>query len=135
MKIVIRDVTYKGLQLSEQVEAAAIGLTPEDLKCLSPLTISARIERIDNTILAHAQVQGRYSSACSRCLEAVEINRCQEFELDYEVEKGMESIDLGEDLRQEIILTFPSKILCSAQCKGMCLKCGVNLNKEECKCD
>ena len=134
MKIVIRDVTYKGLQLSEQVEAAAIGLTPEDLKCLSPLTISARIERIDDTILAHAQVQGRYSSPCSRCLEEVEINRCQEFELDYEVEKGMESIDLGEDLRQEIILTFPSKILCGAHCKGMCLQCAVNLNKEKCKC-
>ena len=135
MKIVIRDITYKGLKLSECVEPTALGLMPEDLRCLSPLTITTQVERVDNTILAHTQIEGRYSFLCSRCLEAVETNRCQEFEFDYRVEKGMESIDLGEDIRQEIILSCPSKILCNEHCKGICLKCGVNLNKEKCKCN
>ncbi len=134
MQIVIRDITYKGLKLCERVEPARIGLVPEDLKCLAPLTITAKVERVENTILAHTRVEGRYSFLCSRCLEAVETDRCQEFEFDYAIEKGMESIDLGEDLRQELILSCPPKILCAEHCKGICLQCGVNLNKEKCKC-
>ena len=134
MKIKIRDVTSKGLTLSEQVAPSDIGLMPEDLNCLSPLLITTRVERVDNTILAHTQVEGRYSFLCSRCLAPIDNERCQEFDFDYEIEKGMESIDLGEDIRQEMILACPPKVLCSTSCKGMCLKCGVNLNKEECKC-
>ena len=134
MKIVIQDVTVKGLELFERVEAGAIGLSPEDLECLSPLTIKAKITRVDDTILANIQIQGRYSFSCARCLETLESNLSQEFDFDYPIEKGLEFIELGEDIRQEIILSSPAKVLCSDDCKGICPRCGVNLNKEQCKC-
>ena len=134
MKVVIRDVTVKGLELFERVEAGAIGLSPEDLECLSPLAIKAKITRVEDTILANVQIQGRYSFSCARCLETLESNLSQEFDFDYSIEKGLESIDLGEDIRQEIILSSPTRILCNDDCKGICPQCGVNLNKEECKC-
>ncbi len=134
MKVVIKDITLRGLELFECVEAGLIGLSAEDLQCLSPLTIKAKISRVENTILVHTQIQGRYSFLCARCLEAGESDLSQEFNFDYAIEKRLESIDLGEDIRQEIILSSPPKILCSDDCKGICPRCAVNLNKENCTC-
>ena len=33
-----------------------------------------------------------------------------------------------------MIMANPAKVLCSKDCKGICPKCGTNLNKEKCKC-
>lgn len=135
MKLIIKDITPRGLELFERLEAGAIGLSPEDLQCLTPLTIKAKITRAENTALAHIQIQGRYSFLCARCLETIEKDLSQEFNLDYAIEKGVEFIELNEDIRQEIILNSPAKILCKDDCKGICPGCGVNLNKEKCKCN
>ena len=35
----------------------------------------------------------------------------------------------------EILMRFPMKTLCREDCKGLCLKCGKNLNEGECGCD
>ncbi|MEK7085982.1 MAG: DUF177 domain-containing protein, partial [Patescibacteria group bacterium] len=43
-------------------------------------------------------------------------------------------IDLGEFLRQEIILHFPLIPVCSKSCKGLCPTCGKDKNKEDCDC-
>ncbi|KAG6542175.1 hypothetical protein Mapa_016407 [Marchantia paleacea] len=43
-------------------------------------------------------------------------------------------VDLSKYLRDTVHLEIPSKSLCSADCSGLCLTCGVNLNKSTCKC-
>lgn len=47
--------------------------------------------------------------------------------------KNME-IDVSDFLRQEIILHFPMIPVHSNSCKGLCPKCGTNLNKKSCNC-
>lgn len=44
------------------------------------------------------------------------------------------TIDLSEMVRQEIILHFPFIPVCSKSCKGLCMHCGKNKNKEKCAC-
>ena len=134
MKIIVRDIKSQGLELTENLDAVTIGLSEEDVKCLSPLKIKATVERVNNTILARTEVRGTYSFYCSRCLQPVQDDRCQVFDFDYPIENGLESIDLGEDIRQEMLLAFPTKILCKHDCRGICSGCGVDLNKEACVC-
>src|SRR3990172_10852221 len=43
-------------------------------------------------------------------------------------------IDLNEFLIEQILLTIPMRILCSAECKGLCHMCGQDLNKGTCHC-
>lgn len=43
-------------------------------------------------------------------------------------------LDLDDFIREEIQLYLPSKILCKPDCKGLCYKCGKNLNREKCDC-
>jgi uncharacterized protein len=43
-------------------------------------------------------------------------------------------VDFDDVLRQQLYLLLPMKRLCSEQCKGLCSRCGVNLNLAECRC-
>lgn len=45
-----------------------------------------------------------------------------------------EVIDLPELLREQVLLALPAKPLCSEACKGLCPRCGADLNREACTC-
>jgi uncharacterized protein len=53
---------------------------------------------------------------------------------EYYVDMKSFSIDISDFLRQEIILHFPSNLVCSTGCKGLCGFCGKDLNKGKCDC-
>lgn len=42
--------------------------------------------------------------------------------------------DIDTPLAEEILLEFPSRFLCNEECRGLCPKCGVDLNTESCSC-
>ena len=46
-----------------------------------------------------------------------------------------EEIDLMEGIQEQAVLAFPIQPLCQHHCKGLCPKCGANLNKGDCGCD
>ena len=92
-----------------------------------------------------------YSGECARCLAPVS----DVFSLDFErtvVTEGTLSdeqleehfdeyavldnamLDVDEELREELILGFPSKLLCSEDCPGLCSKCGKPLRDGDCGC-
>lgn len=87
---------------------------------------------------------------CDRCLTGVsvklapEIHREIDFEhLSEEPEEALEvssfieenMLDVDAFLANELFLVWPSKTLCSASCKGICKKCGKNLNEGDCGCE
>ncbi|MBR6593821.1 MAG: DUF177 domain-containing protein [Clostridia bacterium] len=43
-------------------------------------------------------------------------------------------LDLDSFFEEELLLELPTKFLCSEACKGLCPKCGVNLNSGGCSC-
>lgn len=43
-------------------------------------------------------------------------------------------VDFSDILRQQLYLSLPFKQICSPDCKGLCSKCGSNLNSGECSC-
>ena len=130
----VKNIPATGMEFTQTVSPETIGLMHDDLNCLAPLEVTARLERIQNTVVADVAVKGKYSFICSRCLEDVDHDNFSQYKFEYLVDLNTVSIDLGEDLRQEIILDLPIKILCREDCKGLCRGCGVNLNKENCRC-
>ena len=43
-------------------------------------------------------------------------------------------IRLDEVAAEQIILALPDKLLCGGECRGLCPRCGSNLNEEPCRC-
>jgi uncharacterized protein len=50
------------------------------------------------------------------------------------VPEGLTFIDISDDVRQTAVLTIPLKVLCRDDCRGLCPKCGMNLNEQQCDC-
>ena len=92
-----------------------------------------------------------YRAACARCLEpvtgdfSVTLERTvaakstlSEKQLEENVdeyaviENGM--LDLDSLVREEVLLSFPMRFLCSPDCPGLCPKCGKPLKLGDCGC-
>ena len=87
-----------------------------------------------------------FNGVCDRCAD--EITKKMSFSLnkilvpslandvDYDnyivIENGI--LDLDELIKEEVQLFLPSKMLCKDDCKGLCYKCGKNLNYGKCSC-
>lgn len=90
-----------------------------------------------------------YETVCARCATGVSgnfeisfartvvpegmVEDAEEKEEDFAVVKnGM--LDIDEQLSEILLMEFPTKILCKEDCKGLCQKCGKDLNEGECGC-
>jgi len=134
IKISVRDIPAKGLDIDQSIPKEGIGLSSEEVDIRSLLNVKARLEKVDNFVIANARVKAEFGYMCARCLEELYTTQERAYQFDFEINPEDEYIDLGEEIRQEIIMANPAKVLCSKDCKGICPKCGANLNKEQCKC-
>ena len=83
---------------------------------------------------------------CDRCLQPVSVDVplaiCREYDKnDTEEELEEDPLIVGYNLDTEqliyceILVNWPMKTLCTEACKGICKKCGANLNHSSCTCD
>lgn len=87
---------------------------------------------------------------CDRCLSKTSVSVEIEFEREvYAPERLDEDEDQKDDqifveeyemdvdklMDEEFVINWPTEILCKEDCKGLCPKCGHNLNDGECGCD
>ncbi len=50
------------------------------------------------------------------------------------IEAPGKKLDLDELVLSDLLLHFPSKVLCKEDCKGLCQICGADLNESDCDC-
>ena len=134
MKIDVNKIPPDGLILAEGIASSELDLDTELIKFCSPLKVEADVSKITNVVTAHLKVAASMYVTCSRCLNEFEAGFKKEIELNYPVNKSVQSIDFNPDIREEIILDYPINPLCNQKCKGLCLKCGKNLNEGGCSC-
>jgi len=109
-----------------------------DITFSGRLTNEAGILHLDGRLLV------KYAGECYRCLsitgKTLELKIKEDFINSAEAEQSDmypyegKILDIGKALEDNIILNLPMKHLCSEQCKGLCAKCGANLNIKQCDC-
>ena len=100
-------------------------------------------------IVVRGGVTGPLEQECRRCLEPVrsgfELDVTMVFVSSDESEGGgagdariydakASELDLGEAMREELILALDAYVVCDPECKGLCPECGVNRNTGTCSC-
>ena len=83
-------------------------------------------------------VQGCLDSSllvvCDRCDEEFPWRlECTDVCHEYENAFGT-TVDLTDDLREDLLLAIPQHFLCREDCLGLCPACGQNLNRGACDC-
>jgi uncharacterized protein len=134
VKIDVNQIPVDGFTIEEDLSPKDLDLETEQIRFSSPLRVSAEVSRITNAVSVKLQVSAKLHFSCSRCLEDSETVFDKKFGLNYPVVKSDRFIDLNPEIREEIIIDYPIKPLCKASCKGLCLKCGKNLNQGGCTC-
>ena len=134
MKIDVNQIPDEGLTLLEEVTPSELDLETEAIEFDSPIRLRAEVSKISNAVSVNLTWDALMHTNCSRCLNEFEIDFKKNIELNYPVDNSNPVIDLNTDIREEIILDYPLKPLCSPRCKGLCPKCGKNLNEGGCSC-
>ncbi len=125
-------------------------------KVTEPVTASITLQATgEQTVSLVGQLNGSFRLDCARCGDSVEyalsedffyqlttrkeeISELQEYECSDEecdtlyLEEPV--IDVAEILQEQFYLSFPGKVICSDDCRGLCPECGGSLNKNECSC-
>jgi uncharacterized protein len=161
MRFKIKDIGDDGLAVDLPVTAAWLHAECPDLEGkpgLGGLSLRGRLEKSGDDVLLRGELRGVLDSACSRCLESARIAFDVPLVVSF-VEKEAETgkgkgddeeddddgdvvyfeggeIDLGAELRDEILLAMPINPLCprGESCLGLCPVCGGNRNSAPCHC-
>ena len=134
MKINANQIPAEGIVIEEEISPKELDLETEVVKFVSPLKVRARASRITNALTVELELTASLSLGCSRCLQEFRQALNRKLKLNYPVENNEPVIDLDPDIREELILDYPIQPLCKVDCKGLCPKCGKNLNEGGCTC-
>lgn len=159
----IESLSSSGWELDEQADAESLpllhALSRETLfRFTRPVQAHLHARLLGDQVAIDGVVETTVVLVCSRCLEHFEFDIEANFsatamperptvptsvfkeeielsgdEIDVIFYAG-ESIDLGNEIAQQIIMALPFKPLCQENCKGLCSHCGTNLNQSTCTC-
>jgi uncharacterized protein len=139
-------------EVAVQPEALELGVANYRLK--GPASAVGEITRHIGSIAVKGTIKGEAEIDCTRCLSPINTPLLIDFDVDYltEGELGSEEnvelqpgdldtdelegyqLDLTQLVREQILLNVPEQIYCTEDCKGLCEKCGGNLNLVDCNC-
>ena len=100
-----------------------------------PIRYDLKASLVTGNLLVKGKLEADIEFACFRCGESYKAT-VKDFEFLRLIKLAVpdECVNLTEDIRESIILAFPTKPLCKPGCKGLCGRCGKNLNKGKCGC-
>ncbi len=134
MKIKLEKLRNEPISISEELEASSWGLDSDDVKFIDNIHIDCTFSKVYKEILVDVKIVTKRKITCSRCLNRAQRIVEQNFKKSYNSESLSEELDINNDIREEILLNFPMKVLCRDDCKGICPDCGKNLNESSCNC-
>jgi uncharacterized protein len=133
---------YRDLNIRAPLEGVAVDLSRLGT---DPINAELRAQSVIEGILVTGRVEGTSDLRCARCLtdfnSPLELSVCELFATpghegvpdDAYLVAGTE-IDLEPMLRDVIALALPLHPLCRQDCRGMCPRCGTDLNAGGCSC-
>jgi len=139
MKIDLTVLEEAGSTKNIDSEAAFedINFRNQIIKLPELVVLNIDIYTTQNSFVFTGDLKGKLIIECSRCLKPYS----HEFEVEVNKEiaksdiEDLKNFDLNNMLMEDIYMTIPIKPLCSQDCKGICEKCGQNLNEAECDCE
>lgn len=147
MKIQISGLSEGIHQYTFEVRAREIELGEQFRETL---TVHATLDKTPTQILLSATIHTHGTFECDRCIAPFSVTLSPSYTMVYVYEgndsghldpsefqmipSGTNMINIAEDVRQTLLLAVPLKLLCSEQCKGLCARCGKNLNDGACSC-
>lgn len=145
MVIDVKKLKYSGKDVCSfhfEYDADDSAITLPDAVYSAPVSVTGTLTLGGNAVFVEGEIEYSLNAKCSRCLDDVIFHNIVEFDERYSEDKTDDDaylyakglVDLTDMVNEKLLLSFPYSVLCEEGCKGICPGCGVNLNREECKC-
>ncbi len=137
------------IRLDTPLDLPAVEFMGERYSFTAPAKIKGEIFNNSKALELKAEAQLEFTARCSRCLEPVTVK--QTVPINEAIVRGSEDELLSDDddvivmegtafeLEDIVVSSFIMNVsgayLCSDDCKGLCPKCGKNLNLGDCGCE
>lgn len=144
--------------VSRVLSPADVSQGADDVRPVGEVLVDGRIQRTGERYRFTGRVRAALELECGRCLDAFQLPLDVEVDLTYvpetiaapsstdeDVELSDDDLttafyrdqvlDLGAMVREQFYLAMPMRPLCRPDCRGLCSKCGTNLNAETCACE
>ncbi len=112
---------------------------------LRPVRVSGSVKNISEMFVLTAEAEAEFICVCARCLR--EFEKTLHIDVEARIAAGAQDdddpdvyllngdfIDVDEIIATNIILNMEQRFLCREDCKGLCDKCGADLNDGPCSC-
>ena len=111
----------------------------------TPIEVAANLSNRAGMVVLTTHATVRFETGCARCTKGVVLDIPIDTEnyvvTEYENQDDNSMIlaedyiiDLDEIAEFAVITSAPMKVLCKDDCKGLCPKCGKDLNEGKCDC-
>jgi uncharacterized protein len=154
MLITREELALHSLTINRSYAAGVLDFRDSRFRQIGILRLSALAELAGSDIRLRGRLSARIEAECDRCASPMELSVEPDFDLYYrpvasiareeeieipedELEVGFylgAGVELGDAVKEQVILALPMKFLCSPDCRGLCARCGANLNLERCDC-
>lgn len=118
-----------------------------DLTPTRPLEVRLEAQQVGPDVVVRGTLAGSFARECRRCLEPVEAEISEDVGLLYRAGNVLEDdsedvlplpdgakLDLTGPIREQVLVAVPQYVQCREDCKGLCARCGTNLNESSCDC-
>ncbi|MCL6610880.1 MAG: DUF177 domain-containing protein [Peptococcaceae bacterium] len=113
----------------------------------SPLRLTGFLTNEGGKLKLTGCLEGEARIACGRCLDLFDLPLKAEMDEVYcsECREGQgpggewvlfrgDVLDVTAEVAKAVLSALPMKLLCREDCRGLCQRCGTNLNREACRC-
>ena len=118
----------------------------ENFHFVKPLALNGKIYNNGKSLRLTLDVSGEMTVHCARCMTPLNTEINFEVTEDFMQDEGEETdedvilfsgtkIDILDVVSNCFFMNVSGKYLCSEDCRGLCPKCGKNLNEGDCDCE
>jgi uncharacterized metal-binding protein YceD (DUF177 family) len=114
MKIDVRHITAPHMVFEGEEPPEVFDLAEDKfVRPCTPLTYALTVDVVGQEMVVSGQLQAGFEYLCSRCGEFFSTNmKISDFIRSFELESGIEIIDLDPEMREEMILNLPTYPAC-----------------------
>ena len=148
LQVDIRDLRRGPVAIREVVEPADPLFAGLDVPLASPVTVGGSLEAAGHGgYFWHGNFAGELRAVCRRCLTEfvtplerdIQVMFSADPDLQddpsvYPLAEPLAQVDLRPALREEVALAVDAYPLCREDCRGLCPRCGADLNRGPCQC-
>jgi uncharacterized protein len=115
----------------------------------APVALQLDVQQAGTDIVVRGGLQAEAELECRRCLKPVRLRLDEDLTFVYRPETAASAededsyplparareLDLSRAVREHVMLAVPQYAICEEACRGLCPRCGTNLNEATCACE